>query len=37
VGEAAAVRGPLEDLGIGPVDVISPEDLSQEAAGSASP
>jgi zinc protease len=37
VGEADAVRGPLEDLGIGPVDVISPEDLSQEAAGSASP
>jgi zinc protease len=37
VGEAEAVRGPLEDLGVGPVDVISPEDLSPEAAGSQSP
>jgi zinc protease len=27
VGEAASVRGPLEDLGVGPVEVVSPEDL----------
>lgn len=37
VGEAEAVRGPLEDLGVAPVDVLSPDDLASGSVEAVSP